>query len=171
MTDPADLAEKQDAILRRRAIEATWAVIWAVGSAELMFAAFAIGSSFGPTPLRPVEILFGSTVFFLSGAILSFRLARRRQERGAHLRARVREGRKEHRVVVFDDHLMIGSEVVLKEALTSAELDDRGLVLRYRDPRYEGAVLRELTGERRVLEEIHKVTTQLGFAGGGLVGL
>jgi hypothetical protein len=149
-----ELTEKQNAIVRRRAMDATWAVLWSIGSAELMFASFAIGASFGPVPLRPIEVLLGSTAFFISGAILSFWLARRRQERGARLHARVREGRKEHRVVLFDDHLTIGGEVVLREAITSTELDDRGLVVRYRDPRFDGAVLRELTGDRQVLEEL-----------------
>ena len=154
MTEPADLSEKQNIILRRRAMEATWAVLWAIGSAELMFGAFAVGAAFGPTPLRPIEVLLGSTAFFICGAVISFWLARRRQEKGAKLFARVREGRREHRVVVFDDHLTIGGEVVLREAITSTELDERGLVLRYKDPRFEGMVLRELTGERRALEDI-----------------
>lgn len=151
-----DLAERLDLILRRRASEATWAVVWAIGSAELMFGSFAIGSSFGPQPLRPLEVLIGSTAFFMTGAAVSFWLARKRQERGAKLHARVHEGRKEHRVVVFDDHLTIGNEVVLKEAIATVELDDRGLVIRYRDARLEGMVLRELSAEKEVLQALHR---------------
>lgn len=158
----SDLAQKLDLILRRRASEATWAVVWAIGSAELMFGSFAIGSSFGPQPLRPLEVLIGSTAFFMSGAAVSLWLARKRQERGARLVARVREGRKEHRVVVFDDHLTLGGEVVLKEAIATLELDDRGLVIRYRDARLEGMVLRELTGDKQLLDALHRALTAWG---------
>jgi hypothetical protein len=151
-----ELAETQSAILRRRAIEATWAVLWSVGSAELLFASFAIGATLGPVPLRPIEVLLGSTVFFAIGVIASFWLARKRQEAGSRFQTRVRDGRHERRVVVFDQYLTIGPEVVIKEAITEVALDERGLVLRYRDPRFEGPVLRELSGETADLEELKK---------------
>src|SRR5688500_3421814 len=111
MTEVEAPVERHNAILRRRAMDAMWAVLFAIGAAELLFVSFAIGSAFGPVPLRPIEVLLGSTSFFIVGAIASFWMARRRQERGALLKTRVREGRKEHRVVVFDDHLTIAGEV------------------------------------------------------------
>lgn len=152
-----ELAETQNSILRKRAVDTTWAIIWAVGSAELLFAAFAIGAALGPMPLRPIEVLIGSTAFFATGVVASFWLAKRRQEEGSLFELEVRDGRHARRVVVFDRYLSIGSEIVVKEAITELELDERGLVLRYVDPRYEGPVLRELSGDPTALSKLKEL--------------
>lgn len=148
------LADRQAALAERRAKGATLAFFIAIGSAELMFLSFAVGSALGPFPLRPLEIVLGSTASFALGAGAATLMARRHLLKGSRFSCVVVEGRKKHRVVLFDDYLTIGREIVLREAIESVVVEARGLVLRYKDPKHDGPVLRELSGAVGELEAL-----------------
>ena len=146
--ESAENSDRHSEIQRQRSVDATWAVVSGIGTAELLFASFAIGTSLGPAPLRPLEVLVLSTLVFILGGVASLIISKKRHEKGARHVVRVDEGRKHTRIVVFEDYFTIGNEVVLKADVRSASLEDQKLVLRYKDPRFEGAVLRELSGAR-----------------------
>ena len=55
---------------------------------------------------------------------------------------------------MFDDHLMIDQEIVLLSTVDTAELKESSLLLRYRDPRFDGRLLRELEGDKSLLKRL-----------------
>lgn len=149
-----ELAERLTEIRKRRAVDVAWSVFLSIGLSELFFAAFAFGASFGPGPLTHLELILGLAGAFALGAAASYLVARRSVERHARFITRVEEGRRQPRIVVFDDYLTIDREIVPKMAIVDSALEPRGLVIRYRDPLYEGAVLRELSADRITLERL-----------------
>lgn len=162
-----NLVEARSAIARARVLAKVRATMLAVGFAELLFASFAVGALCGPAPLSIFELLFGFTAATLIGATLALFVAAVRVDRGAKLRGHVVEGRHRRSIALFEDHLVIGKEIVLFSSISSAELEGSALVLRYTDPEYEGAVLRELVGERRLLSEIQEAARSHSAIGEG----
>lgn len=116
------ILDKEDAIRRDRARSALSAVGWSIGSSEVMFWAFAAGAAFGPAPLLPAELIAGALFAFALGMILSSAFVRRRLENTARVVARVREGKKKRRIVVYDEFLAIDDEVLALARVKSAVL-------------------------------------------------
>jgi hypothetical protein len=151
MSEAADISVRHLAIRKNRISAAARSLALCLGVAQLLFASFAVGTAFGPAPLRPLELVLGFALTIIFGASAWPLLLRTRLEHGARLVSVLREGRRTTRTVVFDDHFVLGPEIVLCDSIVSAELDGSVLVLRYKDPRYEGVVLRELSGPSDVL--------------------
>jgi hypothetical protein len=154
VSEASSIPDQQFRLRKQRIAIAARALLSSLMVAQVLFASFAVGAHFGPVPLRPLELLLGSSMAILFALVVAPAVIRRRLEDGATLTASLREGRKTTRVVLFDDYLVLGPEIVLKASITSAEIDGSVLVLRYRDPRFEGVVLRELSGETPLLERI-----------------
>lgn len=156
------LSERHAEIRSERISRAVRTVIWTIAIALLLFASFAIGTALGPAPLSPLEILIGIGLAIALGAVWAIPVARRRLETGARSKIVLGEGRGKVRMVAFDDYFTLGPEIVLRVSVTSVEVEPRALVLRYRDPRYEGVVLRELTGDPAVVSEAERVLKGAG---------
>jgi hypothetical protein len=125
--------------------------------AELLFSSFAMGHWFGPRRLTSPELLLGAGLALGLGLLGAAITARRRRERGAMLTVNVLEGRRRRRLAVFAEHLTLDGEVVLKDSLEPPRRPAEGrLVLRYRDPRHAGPVLRELEGDEAVLFRLER---------------
>jgi hypothetical protein len=131
--------------------------------AQLFFSSFALGHWLGPRPMTSPELLIGAGAALGLGLLGAVLTARRRRERGAMLTAHVVEGRRRRRLAVFDEHLTLDGEVVLKDSLEPPRRPAEGhLVLRYRDPRHAGPVLRELEGDEAVLFRLERALAPSG---------
>lgn len=148
------LADRKHELARRRAIDVAGTVSTWVGTGQVLLAAFALGASFGPAPLAPMELVVAVLGVLLVSFVASMPFAKRRLERTAKRTFDVEEGRHTRRIVVYDDYAMIGPELVPFLALTSVEREGKVLVLRYRDPDHDGLVLRELVGPRETLDAL-----------------
>ncbi|MCK6551065.1 hypothetical protein L6R52_34840 [Myxococcota bacterium] len=148
------LADKKNELVRRRAIDVAGTVSTWVGTGQVLLAAFALGASFGPAPLRPIELVVAVLGVLLVTLLASVPFAKRRLERAAKYVYAVEEGRHARRIFVYDDYVMIGPELVPFLALTSVEREGKVLVVRYRDPDHDGLVLRELAGPRETLDPL-----------------
>lgn len=141
------MLEELQKIQRQRKTARVLGLLFSVGVAELLFAFFALGAARGPAPLHRIELLVAGGVALFVGAILARSAMRRRLESGATFARELDEGTRSCRLVIFPEYFTLGAEVVLKEALESVEIKDGTLVIRYRDARLEGHVLRELKGD------------------------
>lgn len=169
MVEPTPLDQVR-AIERRRFranLKAGWLT---AGVVLLLVGSFMGGYGLGPAPFRPVEVVVGASLLALVAAVLVFLgpIARGRHIRGARGVWALREGRLERKVVLFDDHLCIGAEIVLRSTMQRVEREGDRLVLRYQDPVAAGPLLRELTGSPAVLEEITAALRQAPGAAGSV---
>jgi hypothetical protein len=154
MSVAANISEQHFRLRKQRIAIALRALVASLMTAESLFAAFAVGAYFGPAPLRPLELLFGVSVAVVLALAVAPAVIRHRLEEGAKLITLLKEGRKTIRLALFEGHVVLGPEIVLRGAIISTAIDGPVLVLRYRDPRFEGAVLRELSGDAGVLRQI-----------------
>ena len=124
---------------------------------QLLWGSFVIGYLRGPASMSLYEGLQGTALALALSLIVSRLLARRRRERSALWAVRLSERDKMCRVVRFEGYVTIGDEVVLDEAVQTADRDNGRLLLRYLDPRFSGPVLRELGGETEALDRLQAV--------------
>ncbi len=157
MTDDVSRPEE---IRRQRSLQAANAALTAIVAAQLMYASFAIGHALGPTPMRRLELVAGIALSFLLGVALSFPFVKRRLENGAKLKARVTEGRRRRKVLVFDDHFLLDQEIVMLDRVQSVEQQEGRLVLRYEDPAHGGRMLRELEGSPSLLDSLERALSR-----------
>jgi hypothetical protein len=144
---PASPQERLAEIRKERISTAVWTMFSMLLTTELLFSSFAIGAAFGPGPLKLFEVFLGVSGALVVAVVASIPVIRRRLERGAQLIATVQEGRRKIRALFFDDHFMLGPEIVLRPMVTTVELEKDALVIRYQDANYGGVVLRELGGD------------------------
>ena len=121
---------------------------------QLLFASFAFGHSRGPLRMRWAELGGGMAAVLVGSLILSTWLARRRRRQMVEWRATVTEGDKKRAVEAFEGYVMVSDEIILPETVHKAEVEEERLVLRYRDPRVGGPVLRELSGAPQDLRRL-----------------
>lgn len=150
----AELLERLTVVERRRRVESVAGALTTVAVGQLLFAAFAFGHSRGPMPLRSVEVLVGILGTFVLSLIVAQVFRRRRLLRRATTVLRLREGPRIRRVALFEGYLAIDDELVLPEAVQSVTEDGERLLLRYRDARHGGPVLRELEGAAQSLAQV-----------------
>lgn len=153
-------------IERRQLRAGIGAATAAVGYALLLFAAFAAGHMLGPTPLAPLEAVLGASGCLLVGLLAARPLARRRREAGATSRWDLMEGSGRRRVLVFEGHVLLDQEVVLKESVERVERSGDALLVRYQDPVAAGPLLRELSGNPRGLDAVADALAPIARAGG-----
>lgn len=148
------LAEARDEIRRHRALDAVRTVSSWMSAGQVLFAAFALGASRGPGPLRPAELVAGAIAVALVSLVVSSRVAKRRLEQGAEETVSLLEGRHARRLLVFAEYLLIDEEIIPRAAIRSADVEESGLVLRYEDPDRGGVVLRELAADLPRLQRL-----------------
>jgi hypothetical protein len=160
MDDPLEAKELQ--IRRRRASAALSAISWTVGSAQLLFWAFALGAAFGPAPLVIGELIAGALFSMAMGLTIASLAVRRRLDGDALVAARVGEGGRKKRLVVFADHLILDDEVIARERLEKARLNEE-MELELRVSRPDGFKQRTFSGSRamlaRVRDELNSLVT------------
>lgn len=149
-----DLLSELNEVEHRRRLEAMAGLVSAVAVGQLFFAAFAFGHSRGPTSMGTGELLSGMVGALFLSVLIAALLRRRRLERRADVVLRAREGRHARRVAVFERHVTIDDEVVLRAAVDRVEREPGRIRLRYIDPRHSGPVLRELEGDRADLDRL-----------------
>lgn len=155
LSEASTLADRETEIRRSRAKTALSAVLWTVGSAQVLFWSFAIGTWIGPGPLRIAELTAGALFAIALGFSFSGFLVRRRIEGDALFIAAVKEAGKRKRLAIFDEYLTLDDEVVLRRRLKKSSLEGAELVLSVLDPALEGGTVeRTLAGARPTLARV-----------------
>ena len=155
LPEASALADRETEIRRARAKTALSAVLWTVGSAQVLFWSFAIGTWIGPGPLRIAELTAGALFAIALGFSFSGFLVRRRIEGEALFVAAVKEAGKRKRLAVYGEYLTLDDEVVVRRRVRGASLEGAELVLSILDPALEGgAVDRSLAGARPTLARV-----------------
>jgi hypothetical protein len=150
----AELLEQLSSVERRRRLESVAGALSTVAVGQLLFAAFAFGSSRGPVPLLGAEVLIGILGTLVLSVLVAQVFRKRRLLRRATAVLRLREGPRLRRVALFEGYLTVDEEVVLPAAVQSATVEQDRLLLRYRDARHGGPVLRELEGPAAALGQV-----------------
>lgn len=139
--------------------------VWSLAYGQLFFASFAFGSSRGPRPLNPRELILGICVTTLAAALWSLLRRGARSERGARWVGQLRAGQLRRRVVVFDSYLCVGKQVLPAAAIQGLEQGTHRLTLHYDDLRAEQTVSLELQGPQAALDQLEIALSELGPVG------
>ncbi len=148
-SDDEALARLVD-VQRRRRTESLTVVLTSIAVGQLLFASFAFGHSRGPMRLSWTEMAAGMLGAILIAAFIAAVVAKGRKTKGATWTTKVTEGQRKRRVAVFEKYAVVDDEVVLFETVQKADIENDVLLVRYRDPRVGGPVLREFTGKELV---------------------
>lgn len=155
LSEASTLADRETEIRRSRAKTALSAVLWTVGSAQVLFWSFAVGTWIGPGPLRIAELTAGALFAIALGFSFSGFLVRRRIEGEALFVAAVKEAGKRKRLAIYQEYLTLDDEVVVRRRIRATKLEGGELVLSVLDPALEGGTVeRTLVGARPMLARV-----------------
>lgn len=117
----------------RSSLQLQRALSW-LTAAEVLVAAFIFGHSRGPQPMTLREAALLVAVVGLVSLVFSWMRRDQDLERWASLVLEVRESGQDKRFCLFADHLLIGRELLPKEAFIGMKASELGLQLEFWDP-------------------------------------
>jgi len=120
-------------IRRFRSTDMRRAVVESVVQTQVLFWAWVLGWFFGPAQLSNPEILQGTVLALAIGIVTSWIGLRPYLERQALCRIRGLEDGKRRRLVVFEDHLWLDDEIVVRSEVSDYSTEEDGFSLEY-DP-------------------------------------
>ena len=114
-----------------RSADVRRAVFTSVIQTQVLYWAWVLGWFFGPEPLLPLEMGVGASFSLALGLVSSWFGLRRYVERHALYRFRAREAGKRRRIVVFEDHLWLNDDIVVRSEVSNFSLTEAGFSLEY----------------------------------------
>lgn len=123
MIAAGDAEGYEQEIRRARARTSFRALLISIATAQLLFWSFALGATFGARPLIMPELLSGALFSLGLGTLMSWPSIRRRLDADALASARVREGRKKRRIAVYEDHVVVDQQIILRASIQRVEAD------------------------------------------------
>jgi hypothetical protein len=118
-------------IRRFRSIDMRRAVLESIVQTQILFWAWVLGWFLGPAQLSNPEILQGAVLALAIGVVTSWLGLRQYLERQALRRFRGREGGRRRRLVVFEDHLWLDDEIVVRSEVSDYAAEEGGFSLEY----------------------------------------